>query len=264
MSLNPPVFLEENPCDLYTLSRLQFASLIPKIDDYVTLLNLFPGNNAHAPWGTTGWFFLEVTVYVDSKPVGKIRSKCINEKGNIRLNFDEMVHSLPPKSQGICVIDLHHAKEIPVEVYLSHVHRESEVYVAYPALSFAGDQIYPKSHTQQLENTLFWPGITASKYVQPCISVINPYSVGMNFQIHLLGGNGSKEQTKVLHLKPYSTKTYSLEMLFPHQKTNLFDADLKTSLCVAAQYKVIAYMVLRDRDTGIISTIDHLHVYCLY
>jgi hypothetical protein len=245
-------------------SQLKYACLFPKHEEYATLLNLFPGNNAHAPWGTEGAFSIAATVIVDGKPVGRLESKSINEKENIRLCFDDLSANFAKSSQGICLIDLYHAKEIPVEVYLSHVHRETGVYIAYPALSFVGDQLYPKTHTHQLENTLFWPGVLASEHVQPCIAILNPYEVPMSFQVHLVRGDGSKDQTKVLQLKPHTSKTYALEMLFPKENLSLYDPERRTSLCVAAQYKVVTYMVLRDRSSGIISTIDHLHAYCLH
>jgi hypothetical protein len=40
--------------------------------------------------------------------------------------------------------------------------------------------------------------------------------------------------------------------------------DGEVSLCIGAQYKLVAYIIISNRSQSIISTIDHLHAYCLY
>jgi hypothetical protein len=244
-------------------SQLKLACLILPANQYATVLNLFPGNNAHPPWGAQGSFFFSATIYIQGHPTGRLHSPCVSESGNIRVNFDELTDLLPVSAQSLGIVELHHAHDIPVEVYLSHIHRHTGVYVAYPATAFVGDQLAPTVHTQQLENTLFWPGLMTTEYTESCVTVLNPFEVPMGFQVHLLRGDGQRNQSQPLRLKPFETVLLALEELFPGA-VKPGAAEENISLCVAAQYKLIAYMVMRDRATGVISTIDHLHTYCLY
>jgi hypothetical protein len=245
-------------------ARLQFACLFPDPGEYATQLNLFPGNNAHAPWGTEGQFQLNVGLYSQSMNVGNLESPLVDASGNIRLQLDSALSTGSQISGGIALIDLDHESTIPVEIYLSHIHRKSQVYIAYPALSFAGDQLYPTVHTHQLENTLFWPGISCSKEVQPGVVVVNPYRSIMSFQVHLIRGDGSREHAEVIQIAPRSSGIYLLESLFPCEDLLASSGEMRASLCVSAQYKLVAYMMLRDRAAGVITSIDHLHTYCLY
>jgi hypothetical protein len=251
------------PYDTDAMSQLKLACLVLPVDQYATVLNLFPGNNAHPPWGTHGSFFFSAMLYVQGHPAGRLHSPCVSERGNIRVNFDELTELLPAPAQSLGVVELNHARNIPIEVYLSHIHRQTGVYVAYPAMAFVGDQLYPTVHTQQLENTLFWPGLMTTEHTESCVAVLNPYEVTMGFQVHLLRGDGQRNQSQLLRLKPFETAMLAVEELFPGTTESGANEE-KTSVCVAAQYKLIAYMVLRDRATGIITTIDHLHTYCLY
>ena len=171
---------------------------------------------------------------------------------------------LPDSDGGMMIIEYFHAKDIPVEVYTNHVHRETSSYFATNAIAFTGDQLYPDVHTTQLENTLFWPGVLCNEDVDTRVVVINPYKLTFSFQIHLILGDGNRKQTTVLKLAPYTSGIYSLEELFSDEIEDLFDFTGKNSICVASQYKQVSYAMIRDRRTGIVTTMDHLHNYCLY
>lgn len=242
---------------------IKLASLLPATDEYSTLINLFPGINAHPPWGTHGVFFLSITLFSHGNEVGKIHSGLVSEGGNIRVDFDDLTHLFGSPEYGLCIMDLHRASDIPVDLYLAHVHRRTGVYVAYPALAYVGSQLYPTVHTDQLENTLFWPGLLVAPNMQACVAVMNPYSVPMGFQIHLYLPDGRREQTELMRLRPYSAGVFPLEELF-FGLSRLIGSEGRSSVCVSAQYKVIAYIMMREAGTGIITMLDHLHNYCLY
>jgi len=130
-------------------------------------------------------------------------------------------------------------------------------------LPFVGDVLYPTTHTQQLENTLFWPGLLPNKHMLMSVAVANPFPLVMGYQVHLFRADGTKEQSEVFRLKTCTMAIHSLEELFPEGMAAV-GPDGRSAVCVAAQYKLIAYMVVRDRATGIISTLDHMHTYCLF
>jgi hypothetical protein len=250
--------------DPASMSVLNSAALLPSTAEYSTVLNLFPGNNAHAPWGTEGSFFVSITIYNDGKKIAKIHSPQCTEKGNIRLDFDELAGMLPCPTKGMMTIEYHHAKDIPVELYTTHIHRETGAYFATNAIAYMGDQLYPTVHTTQLENTLFWPGLVCNEETETQILVINPYKLTFGFQIHLFLGDGSREQSEVLRLQPFSSETYAVEDLFKGSISRLREFTGRNSICVASQYKQISYVMFNDRKTGIITTVDHLHNYCLH
>jgi hypothetical protein len=158
------------------------------------------------------------------------------------------------------VVDFHHAKEIPVELYLSHIHRKTGAYIAYPGIGFLGDQLYPEVHAQQLENTLFWPAISEDVVSQTSLALLNPYKVSFAYQVSLFEQGLLIAQTDTMRLPPLRVVRHFTADLFPE----IVLTNRQISLCVAAQYKLVAYVIISNRDSGIISTIDHLHAYCLY
>jgi hypothetical protein len=70
------------------------------------------------------------------------------------------------------LVDYHHAPEVPVDLYVAHIHKSTGTYVAYPGAAFVGDQLFPEVHAQQLENTLFWPAITENEVSRTSIAVV--------------------------------------------------------------------------------------------
>jgi hypothetical protein len=258
MEHQPP--LKFNP---ERISVLNTAAFLPPSKDYSTVINLFPGNNAHEPWGKEGTFFVSLNLYQKGKLVSKIHTPSCTEKGNIRLHLDEFM-DLNEEDNGVMIMEYHHAKDIPVEAYTNYIHRKTSSYFSTNAIAFIGDKLYPQVHDTQLENTLFWPGILCNESVETRMVVINPYTLTFSFQIHLFLEDGTRKQTSVLSLKAHTSGTYSLEELFPDDAIRLRDFDQKNSICIASQYKQISYAMIQDRETGIITTMDHLHNYCLH
>jgi hypothetical protein len=246
------------------VSPLFTATMLPSTRDYSTALNLFPGNNAHEPWGKQGTFFASVLIYSKGRLITKIHTPHCTEKGNIRISIDEFIDRDACPEGGVMILEYHHANEIPVEAYSNHVHRETGSYYATNVIAFIGDQLAPVVHATQLENTLFWPGIICNDQVQTKVAVVNPYRQIFAFQVHLYLENGQRCQTEVLKLKPFAHHVYSVEDLFPEQIDALHELTGRNSLCIASQYKQISYGMLCDRKTGIVTTMDHFHNYCLY
>lgn len=249
--------------DPSTMSLLKFAAYILPLDRFATQLTAFPGTNCFEPYGTKGQFFIDLTFYSAGKEVEKFQTDLCDEKGYLEAVFESFIgrHSLGDDAIVIC--DYHHTKTIPVELYLSTIHRASGVYHAYPALSYAGDKLYDDVHATQLENTLFWPGIVAIENAGTSLIVVNPYKVSLSYQVSLFMPNTERVQTKVIRVKPFSGRVHDVEELFPEHYHSIISAEGQCSLCVAAQHKVICYAMIKERRHGIITTIDHLHNYQL-
>jgi hypothetical protein len=250
--------------DPKTVSPLFTCTMLPSNREYSTVINLFPGNNAHEPWGKHGTFFASILIYDQGKLAAKIHTPHCTEKGNIRIALDEFIDRDVCQEGGVMILEYYHANEIPVEAYSNHIHRETGSYYATNVMAFIGDQLYPVVHVTQLENTLFWPGVICNEQVVTKLAVVNPYKQVFAFQVHLYLENGKRCQTEVLKLQPYEHRVYPVEELFHGEINELHALTGRNSLCVASQYKQITYGMLCDRKTGIVTTMDHLHNYCLY
>lgn len=184
-------------------SMLKLATVLLPSSDFVTLVNQFPGGNAVEYWHAKGNFFITFTVYVDGKEIGKIHSNYVNQEGCIQVDFDDLLKFHNPTSSGIIIADYYHHKKIPIELYFANIHKKTGTYLAYPGQSFMGDQIYPIAHTEELENSLFWPGATINDRTKISIISINPYKASSFIQLHLFLPNGKREQSKTIKLKAF-------------------------------------------------------------
>jgi hypothetical protein len=246
------------------LAVLNFAGMILASDEYSTAAINFPGSNCNWFWGTKGDFFITFNLYQDGVRVGSVSSQHINEKGYIELDFDTFARIRGKTYEGMFIANFWHSKEIPAELYLSHFHRASGSYMAYPAIAFTGDQLYPDVHATQLENTLFWPGIAENEHTETSIAIVNPYKVPFSYQAAVYTESGERIQTPIQKVRPFQFKFHKIQDLFADRYDEIRGHEGQVSLCVSAQYKVVTYVVIRNRQSGVITAIDHLHTYCLY
>lgn len=244
-------------------SILFLGGHLPPTDQYATFIHLFPGNNAHAPWGTRGRFRFEATIFVEGKEVGKVRSPVCDESGNIRVELNAAAESGGGPVKGMFLVEYHHAKEIPVEVYAFHIHKATGTYVSCNITPFIGDKLFPEVHSSQMENSVFWPGIVADEDNEPMAVVVNPYDVSMGFQIHLVAPSGPAARTGTLRLKGKTSEEFPLCRLFEDFERDIRRRNGEYSFCVSSQYKLIAYFMLRNRTHKVIAMMDHLHNFCL-
>lgn len=240
---------------------MHYGFLVPPSEDYVTQLISFPGTNAHEPWGLHGSFRLGARLYSKGAEVAVVDALTCDERGSLRLDFETPLKAMHRGFSGFGILLLESDGSIPVEIYLSHIHRKTGVYFAYPALMFMGDLLYPHAHIEQMENSMFWPGFPMSRQMEFRLVVLNPNSVPMSFEITLWHNQGGRHLDEVRRVGPYDSAWFSLDELAPAAWSSLPEAGC--SLCVTAQYKLLAYMVLVNRRTGILSSADHLHPYQL-
>lgn len=252
-------FMNSHPAEM---SLLMQAGYLPPTDQYSTFLHLFPGNNAHAPWGTAGRFRVEVYVFVNGKEAGRIESGECDEKGNLRVEISPAVAG-SEAAKGMFIVHYHHAKDIPVEVYAFHVHKATGTYVSCNITPFIGDKLFPEVHGNQMENTVFWPGIIADEENDPVAVVVNPYDETMGFQIHLIAPEGIAARSDLLRLKAKSAEEIPLCRIFDGLAGEIRKRNGKYSYCVSSQYKTLAYFMLRNRTHDVIAMMDHLHTFCL-
>ena len=248
--------------DPASMSLLMLAGHLPPTDQYSTFIHLFPGNNAHPPWGTKGFFQFGITAYVGGRETGRIESGVCDENGNMKVEINPAAETGAP-AQGMYIVECHHAKEIPVEVYGFHVHKATGTYVSCNISPFIGDKLYPEVHTNQLENTLFWPGIIADEDNEPYSVVVNPYDAVMGFQIHLMTGSGVVARTETLRLKAKTSQEFSLCRLFEDFERDIRKHNGMFSYCISSQYKLVTYFMLRNKIHKVMSMMDHLHNFCL-
>lgn len=242
---------------------LFLAGMLPPTDAYSTLIHNFPGNLAHPPWGLAGRFQLKVTVYEDGKEVASGESGVCDEKGTLRLDIGAVAETCGHPVRGMYILEYRHSKDIPVDVYAFHVHKETGTYISCNVLPFIGEQLFPTAHTDQMENTVFWPGVISDPDNEPHIVLVNPYAVPMGFQVHLIGKEGTVAQTGNLKQKTKTAMEYSLWRLFPDFDERLRGEGNRYSLCVSSQYKLVSYFMVRNRARGCIAMMDHLHNFCL-
>jgi len=245
------------------MSMLRLASFILPWDRFSTSTITFPSINCIAPYGTSGSFFATFRIFADGREIAQVHSKCVNERGFIEVNFDDVLDMFNPTDDTVLISEFHHQRDIPVELYFSNVHRQTGVYLSYPALAFVGDQIYPQIHENTLENALFWPGVAATDRVRTEVAIVNPYPLPFSYQISLFLADGSRHQTKILKIRPFHTMWHAVDELFPEQYSQVIADHGTASLCISAQYKVVAFAVMRCVQSGIITTLDHLHAYQL-
>lgn len=241
---------------------LNFAAFIPNSKEYSTRLVHFPGANSSWRWDTEGCSFMSLTFYSpDGKPLLKYHSTYETVNGHFDISFDDILSVYPEPFCGVVMMEFHHPRRIPADVYLSHVHKSTGNYVAYPPSPFSGDTIFVRAHETELDNTLFWPGVVENQSAETHVMVINPFKVPFSYQLSLYLQNGQRVQSKVRKIRPMRVDDVSISECFSEYKHELENSHEGISLCVAAQYKVNAYVVFKDKQTGAYTTIDHLHRY---
>jgi hypothetical protein len=258
MDGKPPL----NPADDGTSVLVQ-AGFLPATDEYSTFIRHFPGINAHAPWGTRGNFHFEVKVYENGLHVASGRSGDADEKGELHMDLGEVAERCGRPVKGMFVVEYHHAKDIPVELYAFHVHKATGTYVSCNITSFIGDKLYPTAHSDQMENTLFWPGMITGTDNETHLVVVNPYDVKMGIQAHLIGPGPARASTGIVHVKPMRAEEFPLTGLFPEGDAGPADREGRVSICVSSQYKLVAYVMFKSKARQVISMVDHLHNFCL-
>lgn len=260
MDIQPPLVNDDRWKEL---AALEFAAAILPSEEFTTSVNLFPGALAFPPWGTSGDFFISFTLFDGGKKLGEIHSQKCDVTGRLAVELDDFLKFCPAVKNGLIVARYRHAPSIPIELYFSHLHKPTGTYFAYPAAAFIGDKLYPEVHAQQLENTMFWPGLVTDKSLTASISILNPFKVSFAYQFTLYKPDGQRVQTQPLRIKPYRSEEHRLEDLFPEVRAISSEDQGKYAICVAAQYKVVAYHLIRHNESNAITGLDHLHTYCL-
>jgi hypothetical protein len=246
------------------MSVLMEAGFLPSTAEYSTAIRHFPGINVHPPWGTKGRFWFEVKIFEDGRLLASERTGVVDEAGTLYLDISAAAEKAAGRPvQGMFVVEYHHAQEIPIEVYAFHIHKATGTYLSCNITPFIGDKLYPTAHSDQMENTLFWPGIIADEDNAPHLLVVNPYDVTMGFQVHLVGPDGVRQRTGILHLRAKRAGEYPILGLFEGQEEALGAANGGYSLCVSSQYKLVSYYMVKSRRHGVMSMMDHLHTFCL-
>ena len=242
---------------------LRFASYMLPFKEYQTKLLNFPITNCHEPYGLEGDFFLTFSFYRKGEKFARLDLPVCKQNEFHEFNFDEILSVSESEDPVIMIAHYSHEKAVPVELYLSNIHRKTGTYLAYPTISFMGDVLYPSFHDTQLENTLFWPGLPPSEKIDAQLVVVNPYKLTMEYQISLYLHDRRRAQSEVLAVGAYSASVHSISELFPDEYRECLVHGGSASVCISAKYKVVAIMTLKNRESGIITAVDHLHTYQL-
>ena len=250
--------------DPTSISPLNFGSILLPSDQYISVMTNFPQGNCNKSWGEKADFFISCSVFQKGKKLGCLHGKYCNQDGGYTtFNFDDLLRFYDHSVSGLIYTQFYHTSTVPVEIYFSHIHKKTGQYIAYPGLAFMGDEIYLDTHTTQLENTLFWPGVVATEENEISLIVLNPYKLSYSYQISLYHPDGKREQTQVFRVKPLDTQTHTIKECFPESFQAIIKNNIGYSLCIAAQYKVVAYVAIKDLHSDCYTTIDHLHSYTM-
>lgn len=249
--------------DPQIMSMLRFASYLLPTDQYSTVMVNFPGTNCIPHFQSHGDFYHSFQFWVEGKKVADLHGPHCTDQGMVELHFDDVLKGVGEGLSGVVITEFYHSSKVPAEIYFAHFHKKTGQYLSYPGLPFQGDELYPEVHANQLENTLFWPGLTTNKNIGFSVMVLNPYNLAFSYQISLYRPNGERVQSEVLKLKRRRAKIHALEDLFPEYVEEVRANQGRSALCVAAQYKIVVYGLIRDVRSGVITAVDHFHNYCL-
>lgn len=249
--------------DPKAMNIVDFAAFLLPTEEYSTTMTVFPGAFALENYATQGDFFITFDLFSQGKKIGEVHSDYCTHTGHLRIEFDEFTRVLSSNIDALLIGHYHHTSAIPIELYMSHIHKPTGTYIAYPALPFMGDELFPQVHSQQLENTLFWPGMPLHEDFEMAIAVANPFKVSFSYQFSLFFPDGQRLHSEVLKLGPRRFKMHPIEKYFPDGIDLIKKFGGRCGLCVAAQYKIIAYTTIKHRQTGAITTMDHFHTYCM-
>ncbi len=250
--------------DEIDISTLHFGGFLLPSESYKTVATIFPGTNCNRHWGHHGDFFIDFNMYEAGKKIACVSTKHVTEKGHIQVDFDDLADLFDKKLMSVVMSEFHHSKEIPVELYFSHIHRKTGAYVSYPSLGFMGDQLYPETHNTQLENTIFWPGIPQGKQSTAEVLLVNPTRFPLQYQITLYHSDRQLSTSEVYKLPAFTLREHCIVNEFAAYRDEIEKNGNKCSICVSARFKVIAYLVIKSRKSDVITTIDHFHSYCIY
>lgn len=259
-SLNAPT----RPYQADQMALLNFAAPLLKPSQFETNILLHPGTQAHPPYGLFGDFFITFNVYKHGKKIIEYNSEACNEKGFLELNLNPFLDMYDDSDDQMLLVQYRHNKKVPVELYISNTHKKTGTYISYPGLPFMGDEIYVHVHAQQLENTIFWPGLSIPKDTKAGIFFVNPFGLTASYQFSLFYPNGENVQSKVFKLGKMRNRLHDIEEIFPDQKSKIDDFAGRCAVCVASQYKVVCYFMMQNKTSGAVTLFDHLHNYCLF
>ncbi|MEY4667327.1 MAG: hypothetical protein RL518_26 [Pseudomonadota bacterium] len=245
------------------LSPLFFAGPLLSLREYTTVITNFPGTNCTGPYGATGTFYLDVSIYHQGKKVWECGTAHTDQDGVLHISFDDFIPRAEREIDGILIAEFAHSRSVPVELYITHAHRVSGAYVAYPAAMFLGDEIYSTVHTSEMENALFWPGLRPDERCQHAINVLNPFKVPYQYQLSLFVGDRIVARSEPRKIKPFHYRNDVIEEVFSEHMEEVRAHAGRAAICVSGQFKVLANMVIQHVASGVVTTIDHLHRYIL-
>ena len=237
-----------------------FAGFLPPHADYVTEAFIFPGTNAREPYDLKGAFNFVCKVMSGGREIARTETFTCDEKGFVHLNLERCLKGIEEPSRSFMVVEVQSFSDIPVAFYFAHIHKASGLYCASPALAFMGDLIYPQVHAQSLENTLIWPGLPARSGTEFRLAVANPYDMPMSFEASAWHNKHGKCGSGVRKVSSGECLWMSLDEWTPQAWR---DEEGPASLCVSAQFKLVAWMLMVSRQTGVVTSADHLHPYRL-
>ena len=242
-------------------SSMHLASILFPTREFEMVAADFPATFCFSEYEERGEFYLSFIAYDNGKRFGELHSNKVSELGNFRVELADMFRYFPPGKSGLIKIEYTHPEKIPVSMYLSSVHRKSGTYISIPALPYMGDDMISRFHDETLENTLFWPGVLSSDATEPVMIVLNPYGQVFSYQLSLFLADGTRVLSEIYKIRPNCSVTHELNSVFEeHRNAFARDGD-RCTVCVSAQFKVVAYGCMRDRATGAPIMIDHLHHY---
>ncbi len=242
-------------------NNVLYAGLLPPNEAYVTESLIFPGMNARDPFDLKGSFNFVCKVMSAGRELIRTESFSCDEKGHVVINLDACLKKADAAAASFSIVEVESSSNIPVSFYFAHIHRATGLYCASPAMAFMGDLIYPQFHTNLLENTLFWPGLPSGSDTEFRLAVANPYDIPMSFEVTVWHNIHGQCGGGVRKVSPGDCAWISVDDLTPDSWR---DEEGPASLCVSAQFKLVAWMAMVSRSTGIITSADHLHAYRLH
>lgn len=238
-----------------------YAGIVPPHRDYATEALIFPGTNAREPWAKAADFRFTCRIMSAGREVARTDTVTCDEKGHVMVSLENCMKSLEEDALRFSIMEVESSDDVPLGYYYAHIHRKTGLYFPSPALMFMGDVIYPDAHTEQLENTLFWPGLPSASNTEFRLLLINPYEIPMSIEATAWHSSHGHCSSGVKRVSASSCLSVSLDDWIPPSWRK---DDGPSSVCVTAQFKLVAMMLMVNRSSGIFTSADHLHAYQLY
>lgn len=179
----------------------------------------------------------------------------------LRLPFREILEKVGMESfDGLVEIHAWSTTKVPhpdeakfLEVWVDVASRDGRFYISYPAVPNRGQFFKVFSGQYQV-----WPGIVMKGPMTSDIVILNANRRPVPCRVTLYNSRGESLESAEFDAPHRSVRVHPLEELIPGSRELLTKTDGIGSIRVYFKFKLNGYVMFRNRETGTVSSFDHL------